>query len=208
MRRPPESLFLTDARANLAPHLLMIAGGTGITPMYQIIQSSIKDASDKTKLSLIYANVEEDDICTYSHLDPRLRAKSSAAEGAGGPRCQVQRPIHPLRESTLCIRMELTAALLEQGPRGLDPGRRVRHEGDDREAPAGRRRRIVRARRWAQGLAVRPAAHDDRHEVSDGLGGVYFEEPGGVLIVRGHLKELGYPAPRSVSKLEDQVFLF
>lgn len=50
-------------RANLAPHLLMIAGGTGITPMYQIIQSSIKDASDRTKLSLIYANVEEDDIC-------------------------------------------------------------------------------------------------------------------------------------------------
>jgi len=41
----------------------MIAGGTGITPMYQIIQSSMKDASDKTKISLIYANVEEDDIC-------------------------------------------------------------------------------------------------------------------------------------------------
>jgi len=164
----------------------MIAGGTGITPMYQIIQSSIKDASDKTKLSLIYANVEEDDICTYSHLDPRLRAKSSAAEGAGGPRCQVQRPIHPLRESTPRIRMELTAALLEQGPRGLDPGCRVRHEG----------------------LAVRPSAHDDRHEVSDSLGGVCLEARGGVLTVRGHLKELGYPAPRSVSKLEDQVFLF
>lgn len=40
----------------------MIAGGTGITPMYQIIQSSMKDASDNTKLSLIYANVNEDDI--------------------------------------------------------------------------------------------------------------------------------------------------
>ena len=26
--------------------------------------------------------------------------------------------------------------------------------------------------------------------------------------MKGHLKELGYPAPRSVSKLEDQVFLF
>lgn len=41
----------------------MIAGGTGITPMYQIIKSSIKDASDRTQLSLIYANVNEDDIC-------------------------------------------------------------------------------------------------------------------------------------------------
>jgi len=43
----------------------MIAGGTGITPMYQIIKSSMKDASDNTKMALIYANVEENDICTY-----------------------------------------------------------------------------------------------------------------------------------------------
>jgi len=52
-------------RRNLAPHLLMIAGGTGITPMYQIIKSSMKDASDNTKMALIYANVEENDICVY-----------------------------------------------------------------------------------------------------------------------------------------------
>lgn len=49
----------------MVPHLLMIAGGTGITPMYQIIKSSIKDASDRTQLSLIYANVNEDDICGF-----------------------------------------------------------------------------------------------------------------------------------------------
>jgi hypothetical protein len=41
----------------------MIAGGTGITPMYQIIKSSLKDPKDKTELRLIYANVNEDDIC-------------------------------------------------------------------------------------------------------------------------------------------------
>ena len=40
----------------------MIAGGTGINPMYQIIKSSVKDPLDKTKLSLVYANIEEDDI--------------------------------------------------------------------------------------------------------------------------------------------------
>jgi cytochrome-b5 reductase len=37
---------------------------------------------------------------------------------------------------------------------------------------------------------------------------VLFQAGRGKLIRRGHLKELGYPAPRSVSKLEDQVFLF
>lgn len=43
--------------------MLMIAGGTGITPMFQIIKSSVKDQNDKTKLALIYANVDESDIC-------------------------------------------------------------------------------------------------------------------------------------------------
>lgn len=49
-------------RPTLSPHLLMIAGGTGLTPMYQIIKSSLKNPEDKTKLALIYANVEEEDI--------------------------------------------------------------------------------------------------------------------------------------------------
>jgi cytochrome-b5 reductase len=40
----------------------MICGGSGITPMFQIIKSSVKDANDKTKLALIYANVDESDI--------------------------------------------------------------------------------------------------------------------------------------------------
>lgn len=50
---------------DLAPHLLMIAGGTGITPMYQIIKASVNDPKDKTVLKLLYANVNEDDICKY-----------------------------------------------------------------------------------------------------------------------------------------------
>lgn len=50
---------------NLSPHLLMIAGGTGITPMYQIIKSSLGDPTDRTQLALVYANVEEGDIREY-----------------------------------------------------------------------------------------------------------------------------------------------
>lgn len=40
----------------------MIAGGTGITPMYQIIKASLGDSEDKTILRLVYANVAEEDI--------------------------------------------------------------------------------------------------------------------------------------------------
>lgn len=37
----------------------MIAGGTGITPMYQIIQAAIQDTNDKTRLDLLFANKTE-----------------------------------------------------------------------------------------------------------------------------------------------------
>ena len=52
----------------------MIAGGTGITPMLQITRTALRDSSDKTKFSLIYANVNEEDILLKQELD-ELAAK-------------------------------------------------------------------------------------------------------------------------------------
>lgn len=34
----------------------MIAGGTGITPMYQVIKAILKNKDDKTQMQLLYAN--------------------------------------------------------------------------------------------------------------------------------------------------------
>ncbi|BFZ53386.1 NADH-cytochrome b5 reductase [Savitreella phatthalungensis] len=47
----------------------MIAGGTGITPCLQIIRAILKNPEDKTKISLIYANVTEGDIILRDELD-------------------------------------------------------------------------------------------------------------------------------------------
>jgi cytochrome-b5 reductase len=47
----------------------MIAGGTGITPMLQIIRAALKNPLDRTKLSLIYANVNPDDILLKNELE-------------------------------------------------------------------------------------------------------------------------------------------
>ena len=47
----------------------MIAGGSGITPMYQIIKHILKDKGDGTKVWLIYANQTEDDILLREELD-------------------------------------------------------------------------------------------------------------------------------------------
>lgn len=47
----------------------MVAGGTGITPMYQIIKAIMKDPNDKTQVWLIYANQREEDILLRQELE-------------------------------------------------------------------------------------------------------------------------------------------
>ncbi|KAK3337659.1 hypothetical protein B0T19DRAFT_455548 [Cercophora scortea] len=52
-----------------AKQIGMIAGGTGITPMFQLIRAICDDDEDNTQLSLIYANNTEDDILLRDELD-------------------------------------------------------------------------------------------------------------------------------------------
>jgi cytochrome-b5 reductase len=54
---------------NLVKDLGMIAGGTGITPMLQIIRRICEDPRDYTKVTLLYANKTEADILLKDQLD-------------------------------------------------------------------------------------------------------------------------------------------
>lgn len=47
----------------------MVAGGTGITPMLQIIRAILKNPDDKTELWLIFANQTEEDILLRKELE-------------------------------------------------------------------------------------------------------------------------------------------
>lgn len=47
----------------------MIAGGTGITPMIQVIREVLSNPQDHTKIDLIFANVTEEDILLRDELD-------------------------------------------------------------------------------------------------------------------------------------------
>ncbi|KAL5193637.1 NADH--cytochrome b5 reductase 1 [Glycine soja] len=47
----------------------MIAGGTGITPMFQVTRAILENQQDKTNINLIYANVTFDDILLKEELD-------------------------------------------------------------------------------------------------------------------------------------------
>lgn len=43
-------------------HIALLAGGTGITPMYQLARAVFKNPNDKTKVTLVFANVSEQDV--------------------------------------------------------------------------------------------------------------------------------------------------
>lgn len=65
--RGPKGNF--EYKCNMVKSIGMIAGGTGITPMLQIIRRICNDPNDKTKVVLIFANVTENDILLKDELD-------------------------------------------------------------------------------------------------------------------------------------------
>lgn len=46
----------------------MLAGGTGVTPMYQVASAILKNPADKTQITLLFANVSADDILIEEEL--------------------------------------------------------------------------------------------------------------------------------------------
>lgn len=61
--------FLVGGKPKFARRLAMLAGGTGITPMYQVMQAVLKDPEDKTEMYVVYANRSEEDILLREELD-------------------------------------------------------------------------------------------------------------------------------------------
>jgi cytochrome-b5 reductase len=63
---------------NMVRHFGMIAGGTGITPMLQVVKAILRGRSsgDKTEVDLIFANVNEEDILLKQDLDKLTREDS------------------------------------------------------------------------------------------------------------------------------------
>ena len=47
----------------------MLCGGTGITPMYQVIQHLLDEGKDKYQITLIFGNKTEQDILLKKELD-------------------------------------------------------------------------------------------------------------------------------------------
>ncbi|CAN6299375.1 unnamed protein product [Urochloa humidicola] len=64
-------VFAVDGEARRrVSRLAMVAGGTGITPIYQVIMAALRDQPEDTmEMHLVYANRSEDDILLRGEID-------------------------------------------------------------------------------------------------------------------------------------------
>lgn len=73
--KPGESLSMKGPwnkmayEANKYKHIGMVAGGSGITPMLQVVLEILNNPDDRTRVTLLYANKREEDILLRSTLD-------------------------------------------------------------------------------------------------------------------------------------------
>ncbi|KAF9206704.1 NADH-cytochrome b5 reductase [Haplosporangium sp. Z 27] len=72
--RGPKGQF--NYTPNMCRAIGMIAGGTGLTPMLQIIRAILKNPEDKTLVNFIFANVTEEDIILKAELDALAKKHS------------------------------------------------------------------------------------------------------------------------------------
>ncbi|KAH7108255.1 NADH-cytochrome b5 reductase [Auriculariales sp. MPI-PUGE-AT-0066] len=141
-------------RPLLSREIGMIAGGTGITPMLQIIRAILKNANDGCKVNLIYANVNEEDILLRKELDDLAAT-------------------YPDRFFVYYV--------LNNAPAGWTGG-------------VG----FISKEQIAKHMP--PASHDIKI--------LMCGPPPMMTAMKKHLNDLDYTAPRTISKLDDQVFLF
>jgi len=65
-----------DYKPNMYRHIGMVAGGSGITPMLQVIDEILSNKDDKTQVSLVFANQTESDIILKDRIDAWAKAHS------------------------------------------------------------------------------------------------------------------------------------
>lgn len=95
--KPGDSLLFAAAlrshqwKPNSVPHVTLIAGGSGVTPIYQLARGILSNPEDKTKVTLVYAANTDEDILLKKEFDDfqkefpgRFEAVYAVSQPAGG----------------------------------------------------------------------------------------------------------------------------
>lgn len=64
-----KGVFEYQGKVRTCQHMSFVVGGTGITPVWQIIKAILRDPTDQTKVRLLYANRLPSDILLRKELD-------------------------------------------------------------------------------------------------------------------------------------------
>lgn len=56
-------------KPNMKKRIGMVAGGTGLTPMLQLVHEVLRNPDDKTEITFVFANISEEDILLRYHLE-------------------------------------------------------------------------------------------------------------------------------------------
>lgn len=62
-------IFTYKGKKCTCNQMCFVAGGTGLTPCYQVASAILKDAGDNTKISLLYANRTPSDVLLRNRLE-------------------------------------------------------------------------------------------------------------------------------------------
>jgi hypothetical protein len=137
-------------KPNMVRHFGMIAGGTGITPMLQIIRAIVRGrpTGDTTQVDLLFANVNPEDILLKEDLD-------ALVAGDSGFRVHyvLNNPPKGWKGGVGFVTTDMIKVSLSLGNSRVGANREI---GQIPDPGKGR-----------QGPHLRPAAHGQRHEEGD-----------------------------------------
>lgn len=167
----------------------MIAGGTGITPMYQVIRACLRNPSDRSKITLIYANVNLEDILLKADLEELQNTY-------GLDRFKIYYVLNnPPQGWKGGVGFVTNEHIKEHIPNPGTTDSKLLLCGQP-DSHSGYIRRLIHS-------FFRSSPNDCCNEVS----GAFFSSSLQFLnlITRKNLELLGYPIPNTISKLQDKV---
>lgn len=66
----PGVVLRNNVNSQNAKHLVMVAAGTGITPMLQLVRGAIESVKDQTKITLVYCSQSLEHVIALGQLEP------------------------------------------------------------------------------------------------------------------------------------------
>jgi cytochrome-b5 reductase len=74
--KPAHSIQGAPYSKNRWDHLILVANGTGIAPLFQLMRTVLEDPDDRTFVSLVYANRTEQDILLRCEIEQLCAART------------------------------------------------------------------------------------------------------------------------------------